>query len=279
MSRADDSLTKDLQMLNILSKSSLICYILLLAGYQSAIASTVFNDGQTHSADSTGPFDHIRVDLNTTLNVLPGANIVADDGFGSGIYNTRGSIVNVLGGNVLGDSTPGPQGSRGIQTDESQVHIYGGLVRGFGGGGPGLLSYDSQISIAGGVLDSVSSHTLLLYLGSTASITGGSLTGALYSIVAFDQTVVTIRGGTFQSAFDAWDDSVFHVYGTNLAYDPTTDLLTGILQGGETINLTVRIHENAQLILHEIPEPSAFSLALFGVIGILAIRRWRWCHA
>ncbi len=263
----------------MLSKSTLICYILLLAGYQSTVASTVFNDGQTHTADSNGPFDHIRVDLNTTLNVLPGANIVADDGFGSGIYNTRGSMVNVSGGNVFGDSTPGPEGSRGIQTDESQVHISGGLVRGFGGGGRGLLSYDSQISISGGVLDSVNSHTLLLYLGSTASITGGSLTGAGVSIVAYNESVVTIRGGTFSNGFIGYNSSVFHVYGTNLAYNPVSDLLTGVLQNGTPINLTVNLQQNAQLILHDIPEPSSMLLALFGMVGILAIRRWRWFRA
>jgi len=158
--------------------------------------ATTFNDGQTHTANASGPFDRVSIGNSTTLNVLSGANIagaLATNVFAEyGIRGTTNSLVHIAGGSVRGGQQPLSGGFAGdaLEMNNGFVIVSGGVIRGgnntstsgFAGNGMQVLS--TSVAISGGLIqggDRIGGSSGLAGVG--AEIIGGSITFTGGSII------------------------------------------------------------------------------------------------
>lgn len=159
----------------------------LALAFSLAVSATVnavdiYDDGGTYNI--SGPSGAIEVRNGTTLNVLPGAQIVPIDRQ-NGILLTNGSTLNVSGGEIFGQTNIPGSGRTAVAIENSSVVISGGTLRGGGGfssGGPALE----------------------LDAGSTGQISGGELYGGpdnngdISGEAVVSENDLTITGGTFE---------------------------------------------------------------------------------
>jgi len=139
------------------------------------------------------------------------------------------------------------------------------------------LSSSSQLLIHGGT----SNGHLYAYDSSNIKIFGGIFEGYLYST---GNSEANIYGGTFNDEFIAGFDSTITIHGSNFEVDGWAApygiyesfhgdaILTGILANGDSVNTTIQVRDDAQLILAPIPEPATLLLLC---LGGLALRRKR----
>jgi hypothetical protein len=136
----------------------------------------------------------------------------------------------------------------------------------------------SNFSMYGGAING---H-LYIYNSRDTNVFGGTLEGYLYSKGSSE---VEIYGGIFNDELIAGFDSTITIYGYDFEVDGWAApygiyesflgdaILTGILANGDSVNTTIQIRDDAQLILAPIPEPA--TLLLLGLGGLALIRKHR----
>jgi hypothetical protein len=258
-----------------------LAFLLLLLS--TRVDAQVFNDGGSHvvngAADSiqitawtsvtivdpASVTNGVRVDAGSTLGVQ-GGKILGANAFGPGSSAGNGitsqglftgSAGLVLGGTSVDDLGTGGNGLGSF----GSTQISGGTYQGGGGspldgyGGDGLAAYASGLLITGGVFQGgAAAHD-----GIGASILGdatgkGTIAGGLFSgfrsltFTGMDSSELDITGGSFQGSIYAslFGTSSLRFFGTNLQFDPTSDLLTGQLLDGSLLNVSLQsygVHE------------------------------------
>ncbi|MDZ4783663.1 MAG: PEP-CTERM sorting domain-containing protein [Planctomycetia bacterium] len=107
---------------------------------------------------------------------------------------------------------------------------------------------------------------------------GGYTTG----IRALEASVVHIRGlddDLFSEPLRIENSAVVHVYGTGLHFDvvPDPDIQINVVRGtwadGSEALFRYRLFDQGQIILHEVPEPTAAALLALGAASMLVWRR------
>ncbi|MCH8046874.1 MAG: hypothetical protein IID44_24490 [Planctomycetes bacterium] len=178
----------------------------------------------------------------TTVDIVDGANIQP------GVIAKERSVLNLRGGIT----------ERGVGgNDQSTINIFGGLV----GGEDVVVRGQSTANIYGGIFGD--------------------------DISAEDSAVVNLYGGTFEKAgngasLGVSEDGVINVFGSNFVIDPDPPgsplpRLQGVLSDGSPLDVFLNIFDAnsgiTQIVLHEIPEPSAFCLCSIGLFLLLVYRR------
>lgn len=161
--------------------------------FAAAAQATTLNDGGTHVADASGPFDAVTLNAATTLNVLSGADILgaAASSFAEhGVYANQNSEVHVFGGSVRGGPQPGSgYGGFGVYTSHGSITVDGGFIRGGdnsggGFGGFGINADFSTVTINAGTIRGGDRYGNpgfggfgLVTQGSNVTINGGAIAG------------------------------------------------------------------------------------------------------
>ncbi len=144
-------------------------------------------------------------------------------------------------------------------------------------GSSAVQAYDSSvINVSGGEVS-----TSYAYGSATVNVGDGRVAG----LHARDTSSVNIRGGLVGTltgyGLSAANSSTMHIFGIEFNYPPgpipdTDATLIGTLADGSPINTNLFINGNdASIILHYVPEPSALWLAFMGCLGMLAYRMRR----
>lgn len=129
------------------------------------------------------------------------------------------------------------------------------------------------------------------YLGQKGSITGGNFSG-FHSLVywASGTAELDISGGRFLGDIylQLLDQASIHFLGSGFAYDPTIGLLTGQLDDGSLLDVTIQTSGSpvteqtpsgftflGALDPPSVPEPASIVMLGIGVAAILLHRRWK----
>lgn len=164
-------------------------------------------------------------------------------------------------------------------SNHSVLNLWGGVTqRGVGAGDFGT------INIFGGLH---ADEDLTMGDTSTANIYGGVLADDIH---ASGSSVVNLYGGTFAKAgggalLGVEEDGVINIFGWGFEIDldpptsPEFPHLTGFLSDGSPLDVRL-FNESAtlgfeQIVLHEIPEPSTFSICFIGLLLLLLYGRVR----
>ncbi len=127
--------------------------------------------------------------------------------------------------------------------------------------------------------------------------------GEFHQMRATGNSTILVDGGAFSDSspsanengvIDLWsvesiaeepiiaaDDGIVNIYGTGLRFDVEVDddvffnIVVGKLADGEQFVAEYRILDQGQIILHEVPEPGTWALAVaaIGLFGVCAARR------
>jgi hypothetical protein len=286
---------------------SLVALLLALTVTSRANASyVIYNDGAVHT-QSTATTNYYGIMASSTFQVTAGGSITSTTTGNIGIFLTSGTV-SVSGGSVTG-------GTDGIlaENSTSTLTISGGQVTG-GAGVPGasaiVLNNVGPTTISGGTitggqstLNEVQGGAGITYNGGSpllitgGIISGGASTGAYpftgYSLVDDGGGNVEVSGGQFLSrirlSFTS-EPSELDFFGTGLAFNTSTDYLTGTLSDGSTINQNLQIYDNFpydfSIVVNPmntevsfvfkpgaVPEPSSIVLIAIGLGG--AALGWR----
>jgi hypothetical protein len=305
-----------------------LAWLVLATVSSSSRAQTVYDDGRTHTVN--GPSGPIEVLDSTTLNIVSPASVTGTElpgGIVYGIQTDLSSTLNLSGGQVNGTNA-GPAilslgsftatGGSASGNVAAIVEGYGQISGGTFQGQTALSTNEVQsLSISGGVFNGTTALELYLFSAfhSTVTITGGVFTGLqsppdlLYGSLS-DYTfynassTVNISGGVFNGpmSFYLYNDSTVNFFGSNLNFDSTTDLLTGVLADGDSLNVIVYGYSNLPFvgqvdrspdgdaitfigpIFQAVPEPTSIVMATSGALLVLGIalgraRRRRHCAA
>jgi hypothetical protein len=235
----------------------------------SDFAIVGFSGGQyndTGAREFTGP-------SSPTVEIGSGANIPEADLFNSSVVNMTGgtaslfpfdhSTVNIHGGTV----------PFALTFEDSVINMYAGAAGDLEGQG-------HQINIYGGTVGTLVVNGATDYLGNSigsciCNVFGGTFTAGS-DLTAFNEGVLNLRGGLFQSAFiRAAEGGSLNIFGTNLAAqlinpnDPNgyrIYRLNGLLADGSSINgLEMRIRNDGVTTFNLINVPSP------GVAGVLLL--------
>jgi len=82
-------------------------------------------------------------------------------------------------------------------------------------------------------------------------------------------SVDEVTGGTvymFDGPFVGYDDAAFSIFGRNLLFDGST--ITGVLEDGSPINVSVQLFDRATVRLVAVPEPGGAALLVLGLVGL-----------
>lgn len=294
---------------------------LILANFSgSSRAQTVFDDGGTHTVN--GPSGWIEVSKSTTLNIVSPASVsgTAPESL-SAVSIDPTSTLNLSGGQVLNSANDGfGITSQGLFTATGGdvtggtlgTFILGGSAQISGGAFKGQIglevNYANNVSISGGSFSGYNALSLYMYtkFTSTVTITGGIFTVlpgppgqqlASLSDSSFmnASSTVNISGGVFNGPMSLflYNDSTVNFFGTNLNFDPTSDLLTGTLANGDPLNVNVYRVDNISVIrspdgdaitfigtqFQAAPEPPAVLLAAISTLLISSVALIRACCA
>jgi len=105
--------------------------------------------------------------------------------------------------------------------------------------------------------------------------------GGIGSVVrANGESLLTVRGGLIPETVVVFDSATIHFYGTGLHFDeddlnPQVKLIQGTLADGTNLDVRYQIHDQGEIILHEVPEPGSWALMAMGATGVYFARRWR----
>lgn len=196
------------------------------------------NESQVHFHQGTIPFLTVRD--NATANIFGGtieSEVRLLTGFGTS------ATLNIFDGLIRGNVVPDAMG--GI------LNIHGGRMGSLFGLGGG----STVVNISGGSLE-------LFRVDGTTTVhwSGGELRSKL---------------GTFLN------DSILNIYGHDLEMEELPNgkkLLSGtLLDGTDLANHFIATEDNAQIILHNVPEPSSLALLTVASITAFSLRRKRIC--
>ena len=233
----------------------------LTTGAPQAVATVVFDDGQTHNVDGDVEDDvDVRDDFfgnTTTVNLKPGGNISYAFLQKGDLRAYEKSHVIVCGGAIAHylyaydtshvTLSSGSIGSYGMDRDgrliclqESQVTVSGGEIRGY------LYAYDnSQVVVSAGLLG----RSLQAFDNAHVDVWGGSIDGG---VAAYGDSQVSISGGSIKHgssptwALIAWHNSRVTVSG---------GLIDGIVRVGKEGETTtsVMIFEGGDFAINGTP--------------------------
>ncbi|MDZ4779005.1 MAG: PEP-CTERM sorting domain-containing protein [Planctomycetia bacterium] len=168
--------------------------------------------------------------------------------------------------------------------DSSRMDIVSGrfdvlLVAGYGnsrtvmtGGSPShvRLFDDASFVMHAGILPGG-----LVTEGSSRALLNG---GSTYIVQVFGQSELTVRGGVLIDTIVAADSGIIRIYGTGLHYaedddNPNVKYIRGTLADGTELEVFYRIRDQGQIIFHEVPEPTAWSLLTIGAAVLTFVSR------
>ena len=259
--------------------------VVILAGPGWLQAVTVDSNTTIDGTNSTSPGEDIEVvdGLNppTVLNIETGGHVqdlfardssrinMSGGGISGFMQMLDDSVLEFSGGNNSGHlygshrSTVTITGGIPAQEDvyaedSSTVYMSGGRIF------EALQSFDSGIAhLSGGTVDGF----VITHDSSTIHMSGGSAV----LLMLMDASTLNLSGGSIGSWMEVNGSSTLNVFGYDLAIQD--DVLTGTLADDTPVNNEIRLSDNAQIILHEIPEPASALLALVGLAAVLGWRR------
>jgi hypothetical protein len=217
-------------------KTILLLVSVLFATLQRAKGQTYYDDGGTHNLNSSLPVGTVELSQQTTLNVLPGSNIVgATSGAASYNYGISASqsTLNIFGGTILGSTNTSSINENGcwafgVSAFQSAVNIYGGTVTGANSNANSCwatgISADSNstVNIYGGTVVGANSNNgwaadVQASSSSTVNIQGGTFTGGsgLDDFQVFDGGTLNFYRGNFDfgTGIQDYDNGAANIYG------------------------------------------------------------------
>lgn len=165
--------------------------------------------------------------------------------------------------------------------DSSFVQMDGGTVSD-DDDGAFVTTGQANVSIRGGLISSRESNLVRTREDSTVRIDGGQfvLDTTQLAIQMRGMSVLNLFGGDFSQVTGQLllvsEESVANVYGQNLSLD--NNVLSGTLADGNSLNHSVAFLDQGQILLHQIPEPAAIHLLLFGILWVFFQRRQSYLH-
>ena len=257
----------------------LLILFLLFIDNNLLLATTIINDGQSHTFNTLFSGN---LSLDADNDIISGTHVNLIDGgkvTGSIRINHHASL-NVDGGTV---------NYGGFHAyDNSIVTIKDGLIKGYGN-----AFGNSTVTILGGDI-----YHLAFQEDSSSSIYGGTTE----SVSSLGNSTVSVYGGTIDDYFRVAGNGVIYLYGTDFevngqqlsygdrlsdfvpitewleTHHQRTGIISGMLEDGTVISNTFRItYENsnyevaADIII--VPEPA--SIALLGLGGVFLKRKFR----
>jgi hypothetical protein len=262
--------------------------VVLIIGSSKILATVTYDFGGEYDIDF--PInDRVYVRNNvsnepTILNFLIG-------GSANEMHVWDTSQINISGGTI---------GNYFYADGDSRVTLSSGSITGHFEAG-----YNSKIDITGGsisgfqsegysqsVISNASIGSMLINSNSTVALENVSIGQSvqvqhdskltIYSgsivedLITFNNSQITILGGTIGDVFNINDQSCIIIHGSNFNYGygeiiHSTGVLTGTLANGEPINNRFYVYDDAKIILAPVPEPA--SLLLLGLGGLLIKKR------
>lgn len=254
-------------------------------------AENSFPDEALYIADGEAPPTTVQmIDGGEAQSIhLRGASILNFHGgrVAERVYPTGTSNINIRGGSI---------GSLYFSRSSAVGNVFGGTIHGdavllSGLGSPTLNVFGGRLADVVAASNNLEPFTLNIHAGylnwirvqsvtasSVLNITGGS----------FDRfssrgrmTVDWSGGEPREGSLTLWDDSTLNVYGYNLVHRVEGDsagYLSGTLLDGTVIDeIYVDRVANAQVVLHNVPEPSSIAIAAIGLTTAITLRRKRIC--
>jgi hypothetical protein len=129
---------------------------------------------------------------------------------------------------------------------------------------------NSTVEMIGGII----TNTINTYNTSTLNVADGIFQGgALTFIRMWDSSILNLSGGLYNHTWIYPGAGTVNIYGRDLNWTIDSEKrLHGYWADNTEFLITFARIENANIILHEIPEPFTISLLLIGILGVRKIR-------
>ncbi len=264
----------------------------LLAGFATPVGAVTIDYDTIISAENSFPGETVSVfDGESPPTVVQ----MIEGGEAGSIGLVGQSILNLHGGLVTGpiaareESTVNVRGgsSNSLSVrDNASANIFGGTIEsevriltGFGSRATlnifgGLIRGNVVPDARGGILNIHGGRIGALFCTTISGSTKINISGGSLELFRVDANQVHWSGGELRSKLGVFlNDSVLNIYGHDLEMEDLANgkkLLSGtLLDGTDLANHFFAMEDNSQIILHNVPEPAAFGLAVVGVAVVV----------